>query len=75
MSFISKFSRHNKRRDRSKTNSGLLATLMTHRNKRPLDEINTSHPAGFKRRALSATTGNENQNCSIVFLNNREGKI
>ncbi|CAF5074056.1 unnamed protein product, partial [Rotaria sp. Silwood1] len=73
MSDLSKLSRKLKRRDRTKTNSGIITTLMTNYNKRPFDEINSSNSTGIKRRALSATSGSENQNCSIIFLNNRTG--
>lgn len=76
MSDISRLSRRHKRRDRSKTNSGAITTLISHCNKRPLDEIHSYNSSGVKRRALSATTsGNENQVCSIIFLNNPEGKL
>ena len=75
MSDISNLSRKHKRRDRSKTNSDAITTLVPNCNKRPLDEINSSNSDGVKRRAISATTGNENQECSRIFVNNREGKI
>jgi hypothetical protein len=68
MSDISKLSRKRRRRDRRKTHSDVITTLMTNRLKRPFDEINSSHSNGIKRRAISATTGSENCDCSIVIL-------
>jgi hypothetical protein len=75
MSDIAKLSRRRRRRDRAKTHSDVMTTLITNRNKRPFDEINSSYSNGIKRRAVSATTGSENRDCSIVIIENREGKI
>ena len=75
MSDISKLSRKRRRRDRAKTHSDVIPTLFTNRHKRPLDEINSSYSNGYKRRAISATTGSENRNCSIVIIENDEGVI
>jgi hypothetical protein len=74
MSDITKLSRRRRRRIRSKTHSDVITSLMTNFNKRPLDEITSSNSHGIKRRAVSATIGSENQDCSIVFINNQEGK-
>jgi hypothetical protein len=74
MSDISKLSKRRRKRDRSKTNSDVITTLITTCNKRLLDELNSSNSHGIKRRALSATIGNENQVCSIVIIGNQEGK-
>ncbi|UJR22350.1 hypothetical protein I4U23_025412 [Adineta vaga] len=71
MSEITKLTRRRKRRDRSKTHSAVITALLTNCPKRPFDEINSSNPNGIKRRALSATTGSENQNCSVVFIDNQ----
>ncbi len=74
MSDISKLSRRRRRRDRSKTHSDVISTLITNRHKRPFDEINSSYSNGIKRRAISATTiGSENRDCSIVIIENQEG--
>jgi len=75
MSDITKLSRRRRRRDRSKTHSAVITALITNFNKRPLDEINSSNSDGIKRRAVSATTGSENQICSVVFMDNQQGKI
>ncbi|CAF4091063.1 unnamed protein product, partial [Rotaria magnacalcarata] len=73
MSDVSKSTRKHKRRDRSKTNSGVLPVRIPNCNKRPLDEIHSCNSSRVKRRALSATTvGSENQACSIMFFNDRE---
>ncbi|CAF1448949.1 unnamed protein product [Rotaria sordida] len=72
MSNVSILSRKIRRRDRTKTNSGAITTFITNCNKRRFDEINSRNSSGIKRRALSATSGCENQNCSIIFINNRE---
>jgi hypothetical protein len=74
MSDITKLSRRRRRRIRSKTHSDVITTLITNCGKRPLDEINSSNPHGIKRRAMSATIGSENQDCSIVYINSQEGK-
>jgi hypothetical protein len=74
MSEISKLSRRRRRRDRAKTHSDVITTLFTNRNKRPFDEINSSNSNGIKRRAISATTGSENRDCSIVIIENQEGR-
>jgi len=74
MSDISKLSRRRRKRDRAKTHSDVITTLMTNRNKRPFDEINSSNSNSVKRRAISATTGSENRDCSIVVIENQEGR-
>lgn len=74
MSDISKLSRRRRKRDRAKTHSDVITTLMTNRNKRPFDEINSSNSSGIKRRAVSATIGSENRDCSIVIIEDQEGR-
>jgi len=74
MSDLSKLSRRRRKRDRAKTHSDVITTLMTNRNKRPFDEINSTNSNRIKRRAISATTGSENQDCSIVVIENQEGR-
>ncbi|CAF1189247.1 unnamed protein product, partial [Adineta ricciae] len=72
MSEMTKLTRRRKRRDRSKTNSAVIAeALFPNFSKRPFDEINSSNSNGIKRRALSATTGSENQICSVVIIDNQ----
>lgn len=74
MSDMTKLSRKRRKRDRTKTHSDVITTLIANRNKRPFDEINTSNSNGFKRRAISATIGSENRDCSIVIIENQEGR-
>lgn len=75
MSEMTKLTRRRKRRDRSKTNSAVITgALFPNFSKRPFDEINSSNSNGIKRRAVSATTGSENQICSVVIIDNQSGK-
>ncbi|CAF3648609.1 unnamed protein product [Adineta steineri] len=67
---LTKLSRRRKKRDRSKTHSAVITALITNCTKRPLDEINAYNSDGIKRRAVSATIGSENQDCSVVFIDN-----
>ena len=73
MSDISRSSRKRLRRERAKTNSDVATSSIMSINKRPLDELNSSGEIGTKRRAISATTGSENQDSSIVIIDDRQG--